>query len=240
MNSITKDDTSINSRRQLLAIEMSEIYSQETRNFIIKNSVKNTILPNLESIYKKDNVIENDFNKSLAKHNHSSNIISNLKSILNNKERSPKKIKEDLNVLFNKKKKTKFENNTQNDTNELSTNSNSRHTNSPNDEKFDLLTKNISDDLIVEQSVLIQNPIKKYILFTNRTKSRFGFANEEATEENVEVPQKINDIINKKTSTYYFFKNSENSKAIFEEFITKNCDAEWKDFILSIKSPDEK
>lgn len=231
----------MNSRRQLLAIELSDIYSQETRSFISKNSIKNSILPNLESIYRKDNVIENDYSKSTAKHVHSSNGISNLKSILNNKDKSPKIVKEDLNNLFNKKKKTKLDiAQHSTESNETSTNSNSRHTSSPNEEKFDSLAKSISCELVVENSGLSSDISKRHFLFSSRSSSRFSFAKEESTEDCVVIPPRINDIIKKKTSTYFFLKDTDETKAIFDEHIIQGCEGEWKEFILSVKAGEGK
>ena len=79
-------------------------------------------------------------------------------------------------------------------------------------------------------------PSKKSSLFTNKIKSRFNFVEDFLEEENVCVPQKINEIISKKTSTYYFMRNIDVSPDACEEYIKKHCDdEEWKEFILNVK-----
>jgi len=220
-------------------LELAEISSQETKNKIIKTSLKNPVFPSLDSILKKDYIIENDINRKVNKHVNSTNNISSLKSILN-KEKSPKKFKEDLNGLFSKKNKSKFDKNNlsgfNNDVNELSTNSNSRYLSSPNEEKITTHIKNNSADLTIENTVHEHFPVKRSSLFRNKNRSRFAFVSEEEAFENVCIPEKINEIINKKTSTYYFLKNIDLHREDYENYILKNFDdKEWIEFIISIK-----
>ncbi len=200
--------------------------------------MKNSVFPSLDSILKKDFLFENDNNRKVTKHVNSTNNISSLKSILN-KEKSPKKFKEDLNGLFSKKNKSKFDNNlsgTNHDMNELSTNSNSRYLSSPNEDKFTTHMKNNSADLTIENTVHEHFPVKRTSLFRNKNRSRFAFASEEEAFENVCIPEKINEIINKKTSTYFFLKNIDLHREDYENYILKNFDdKEWIEFIISIK-----
>lgn len=206
--------------------------------------MKNAVFPTLESILKKDFIIENDTSKKITKHINSTNNISSLKSILN-KEKSPKKFKEDLNGLFSKKNESKFENNNLSTTilemNESSTTSNSRSLSSPNEEKITTHNKNNSADLTIENTFHEHFPVKKSTLFRSKNKSRFAFASKEAQYENISVPEKINEIINKKTSSYYFMKNIDIRKEDYEDYILKNFDnKEWIEFITTIKNDNSK
>ena len=84
-----------------MAIELSDIFSNDTRSKILekKSNSINNIFPTLDSIYKKDYILELDHNLSLSKN--STNCNSKLKSILN-REKSPKikPFKEDLKNLL--------------------------------------------------------------------------------------------------------------------------------------------
>jgi hypothetical protein len=182
-------------------------------------------------------MIENDINRKVTKHMNSTNNISSLKSILN-KEKSPKKFKEDLNCSYSKKNKSKANNfsGINQDLNELSTNSNSRYLSSPNEDKITTHMKNNSADLTIENSVHEHFHVKRSSLFRNKNRSRFPFVSEEEAMDNLCIPEKINEIINKKTSTYYFLKNIDLHREEYENYILKNFDdKEWIDFIISIK-----
>jgi len=108
-----KDDNTVNNKLQSLALEIGDIYVPEVRSRLSdkKNTVKNAVFPTVYSIYSKDFVIENDYNKPVNKVIHTSNSNSNLKTLLNKseKDKSPNntKSKEDLNNLFSKKKENK-------------------------------------------------------------------------------------------------------------------------------------
>jgi len=149
-------------------LELAEISSQETKNKIIKTSLKNPVFPSLDSILKKDYIIENDINRKVNKHVNSTNNISSLKSILN-KEKSPKKFKEDLNGLFSKKNKSKFDKNNlsgfNNDVNELSTNSNSRYLS-----YIFLLKEHLYSETRIDQDLRLQVKKKRSRMFVSQTK----------------------------------------------------------------------
>ena len=217
-----------------MAIELSDIFSNDTRSKILekKSNSINNIFPTLDSIYKKDYILELDHNLSLSKN--STNCNSKLKSI-SNREKSPKikPFKEDLKNLFNKKLLTKVDKESTN----LNIENNEISTNSSNDEKFiPDLKKNYLDLIIEQNNILKDQNIMKSSIFLDKIKSRFNFVEELITEndDNVSVPKKINEIITKKTSTYYFMKNIDLNAS--EDYIKKHCDnKEWTDFIINIK-----
>jgi len=240
-----KDDNSVNSKRQTLALELGDVYTTEMKNKLQdkKSNLKGAVFPTVNTIYSKDFVIEHDYNKtSTGKQIHSSNSNSNLKTLLNRSDKSPKTkttYKEDLNNLFSKKKKNLLKENL--NENEISTSISgiSRNTSSPNDDKNANLLhhKTISADLVIENNGHCKPP-----LFSNKEKSRFDFA-KSSIEENTEsvcIPKKINEIINKTTSTYYFLRNIELQTESYENVIRNNCDNDWVDFIMNLKANDSK
>lgn len=194
-------------------------------------------------MYKKEIVIEFGNKKIQAQQKNLNSDLSNLKSILN-REKSPKvkPFKDDLKNLFNKNLKIDETENASlkiiQENNDMTTNSNMSKF--PIYKMAALEMKTNSADLTIENNTLQGNypTLKKSYLFKNKIKSRFTFAEVaiENKEDNICVPQKINEIISKKISTYFYMKSIGLNQDASEYYIKKNCDDnEWTDFMINIK-----
>lgn len=247
--------------QHLLAIKTANIYDSEVKQKLATLSKKKTVLPNLESIYDKDIVIENDpmfLRKVKSSNFKSKNSGTLLKSSKNcelktglslsnvSSTTTTPKAGSSLTTL---KLSTKSENNPKSSSEGSSDSNNELNVNKSKSQenifqKSETSGRN-SNSSNTKKNTLNHTPPKKR-LYTNRDKSRFPFvvsgenSSQKSNTCNSNIPEYVFDVINKKVSRHSFFKKFENEfehvkdKIYFEKTLKcRDKNDSWTDFIFT-------
>ena len=223
--------------QQILAMKIGDIFNPDIKKKLLHPKKIKSILPSLETIYNKDIVIDEDTN----------NInINKCNKFCNKKkyEYDDFKYYEDNNeeveyILVREKKKDKFKNNIKTKKTKKITTYNKNKDINNNEEKnrsFSPEPITCTSDNNQNNSGNENNEFKDVNIFRKRNKSRFDFVSN-CTNQQIEVPEFIYDMLYRKISRYTFFKKficmKENMYDI--KFFEKELriDDSWAQFIKS-------
>lgn len=235
--------------QQLYAIKISDLYSHEVKNRLMKLTEKRQyipILPPPESVYNKNIVKENDpiyqKNKIAKKKYFEDNSCdkSKLKTTnTNNKENYTFKLNNAINNLNDSNKKANYRNNFT-ETTSTSSKEDMQYPYSGNEEKTNSASEKKNNELKMSTESDRNIEANNFRLFSSRPYSRFDFVQSSVKYENVEIPKFILHLIFKKSATYKLSKNMSHiedilysDKLLESEYKNKNP---WAQFIIDNKS----